>query len=256
MPTKRSSSIERRAAGPLLQRVAADAEHLGEAAADAALGQLLLRGAHAVGAEQHADDARLVAGVAAHHDVLQRRHLREEPDVLERARDAEVVDLVRLGAGDLLALEPDLALGRGVDAGHRVEAGRLAGAVGADQAEDLAAADLEVDVVEGHDAAEAQRDVVDLEQGLAHLAGRLDRDQVVVGGVLEHLGRVGALGACVCSDIGRSLLGLVSSILELPGPSSAGHQALRAQDHHQHQRDAEGERAPVDEARGTARAGR
>ncbi len=45
--------------------------------------------------------------------------------------------------------EPDLAAGRPVDAGHRVEAGRLAGAVRPDQPEDLALAQREADLVEG-----------------------------------------------------------------------------------------------------------
>src|SRR6478735_5123997 len=48
-----------------------------------------------------------------------------------------------------------------------------------------------------------------------------------------------------CSGICGSLLGLVSSIFDLCGSSPARHQALGSEDHHQHQRQAEGEGAPL-----------
>ena len=46
--------------------------------------------------EQRAGTLGLVVRVRADHDVLQRGHLREEPDVLERPGDAHLGDLVRL----------------------------------------------------------------------------------------------------------------------------------------------------------------
>src|SRR5690349_18630523 len=48
-----------------------------------------------------------------------------------------------------------------------------------------------------------------------------------------------------CSGICGSLLGLVSSVFDLCGSPSARHQALGPEDHHQHERQAEGERAPL-----------
>ena len=48
--------------------------------------------------EQRAGHARPVPGVGADDDVLQRGHLAEQPDVLERAGDAELGDLVLLAA--------------------------------------------------------------------------------------------------------------------------------------------------------------
>src|SRR4029078_1539740 len=54
-----------------------------------------------------------------------------------------------------------------------VEARRLAGPVRADQPEDLAGSDREVDVVQRGEATELHRDVVDLEEGdvLSHARG-------------------------------------------------------------------------------------
>ena len=144
--------------------------------------------------------------------------------------------------------------GRRVDAGHRVEAGGLAGTVGADQAEDLAPLDLEVDVVERDDAAEAEGDVVDLEQDLAHGAGRLEGDDVVVGGVRRAPRRP---SMALCSDICGSLLGLVLVGLRiLCGSSSARHQALRTEDHHQRPARRRRRTGATPGTHGTARAGR
>ena len=57
----------------------------------------------------------LVAGVGPTIDVLQRRHLAEEPDVLERAGDAEPGDLVPLQSRERFARRAALAAGRLVD---------------------------------------------------------------------------------------------------------------------------------------------
>ena len=62
--------------------------------------------------------------------------LLEEADVLERSADPALGDGVRRLGGHVVAVEDDLPGGRLVDAGQHVEEGRLAGAVGADQADD------------------------------------------------------------------------------------------------------------------------
>ena len=67
------------------------------------------------------------------------------------------------GASPGPADQRDRALLRRVDAGQRVEQRRLAGAVRADDGQDLAAVHLQRDVVEADDAAEAQRHVLDVE---------------------------------------------------------------------------------------------
>jgi hypothetical protein len=71
----------------------------------------------------------------------------EQPDVLKCAADSALRDRVRRHAGDVLAVEHDTAGGRLVDAGEHVEERRLAGAVRADQRDDRASRDREVDVV-------------------------------------------------------------------------------------------------------------
>ena len=60
----------------------------------------------------------------------------------------------------------DPALAERVEARQAVEQRRLAGAVRADEADDVAARDRERDAVERDDAAEADRHVLDLEQRL------------------------------------------------------------------------------------------
>ena len=90
----------------------------------------------------------------AHHDVLQRCHLAEQADVLEGPRDSEPGDLGRQHPGDLPALEPD-GSGRGpIDAGDGVEQRGLARPVRTDQPDDLVLVGMEVDLVDGDEAAE------------------------------------------------------------------------------------------------------
>src|SRR5690606_33289128 len=61
---------------------------------------------------------------------------------------------VRLQAGDVRAVEEDPPGGRLQHAADQVEAGGLAGPVGADQAADLARSDVEREPVHGGNAAE------------------------------------------------------------------------------------------------------
>ena len=73
-------------------------------------------------------------------------------------------DLVRLEAGDALAVEDDVATGRLVDARDQVEQRRLAGAVRADHADDLAPVDVEIEIVDDLEAAEGHRDALQIEE--------------------------------------------------------------------------------------------
>ena len=75
--------------------------------------------------------------MAAGQQIVQHRHLRKQFAVLEGARDAEPRDLVRRAAGDVLAAEADRAAAA-IDAADAVEHAGLAGAVRADQREQLA----------------------------------------------------------------------------------------------------------------------
>src|SRR5207247_5023681 len=95
-----------------------------------------------------------------------RRHLREEPDVLERAADPELRDRVRRLTGDVVAIEHDAPAGGGVDARQHVEEGRLAGAVRTDEAHDGAGGNGEVELGDGDEAAEFLANVPRLEDVL------------------------------------------------------------------------------------------
>ena len=74
-----------------------------------------------------------VAQLAADADVVEHREFAEQPDVLERAREAGAGDLVRLAAVDAVAVDGDRAGLRAIDAGEEIEDGGLARAVGADE---------------------------------------------------------------------------------------------------------------------------
>src|SRR5665213_3200290 len=67
-------------------------------------------------------------------------------------------------AGDVPALEGDLALARVEEARDRLEGRRLPRAVGPDQGDDLAPADLQGDALEGMDLAVIRMDVVEPQQ--------------------------------------------------------------------------------------------
>ena len=81
-------------------------------------------------------------------DVLAHRQRAERVAVLERAREPVPAAAVRRPARDVAALELDRAARRPVEAAEHVDERRLAGAVRADQADDLAAPQLERDAAE------------------------------------------------------------------------------------------------------------
>src|SRR5262249_46528263 len=86
--------------------------------------------------------------------VLGDRHRAERRRDLERAADAAPPDRARRQASDVLPFEQYLAgVRRNLSVDH-VEAGRLAGAVRADQGQKFAFVHVEADAVDGVDAAE------------------------------------------------------------------------------------------------------
>ena len=70
---------------------------------------LALLAPHPGRAQDRAHDARLRVPVGGRHHVLLDGHVQEQPQRLERARDAALGDLVRREADDRLALEADVA---------------------------------------------------------------------------------------------------------------------------------------------------
>src|SRR5262249_1522144 len=113
---------------------------------------------------------------ATGHEVVEHAHALEERDVLKRAGNTE---LGHVGCGQARAITPleqDAAFVRMVEAADDVQERRLAGAVGADDREDLSALDVQADIAQGEQRAEAHAHTFHLQQGtrdrLAHRAAR------------------------------------------------------------------------------------
>jgi len=87
--------------------------------------------------------------VQANLDVIEHRQPGKQADVLEGARHAQLANLVRLFANQVLAVQPDTAVGRAVHAGQHIERRGLARAVRADEADQPAFFDLHAQVVHG-----------------------------------------------------------------------------------------------------------
>ncbi len=105
-----------------------------------------------------------MAQEGADHDVLEDGHVLEGCGHLEGAADAE--PRMRFGGrvGDVDAVEDDAPFARPQIAGDAVEEGRLAGAVGADEADDLARFDMQIGAGDRLEAAEGFRDLLGAKQ--------------------------------------------------------------------------------------------
>src|SRR5690606_25699755 len=121
---------------------------------------------------------------------------------LEGTADAEAPDLARAQAGRVAAENPDRARVAADLAVEDVEARALAGAVGADEGEDLAGGEREGDAPHRMHAAVGLRQVLDFEDGRAHRAASI-------------LGA--AIGAVPLPDVAGVLAGAVRAV---PPPSS------------------------------------
>ncbi len=100
----------------------------------------------------------------ADHDVVFHGQRRERPHDLERACDAAAADLIRPPPIDAFALKRDRAIVRLQRARNHVEQRGLAGAVGPDHREDLAALDLEACAIDRHQPPETLRHAGDGKQ--------------------------------------------------------------------------------------------
>ena len=139
-----------------------------------------------------------LAGLGFHRGVVEgavgRQDLAAEEDVGggidvvgQRQRLVDRLDAVALGVArrcdvGLLAVDVDLAGIGPVGAGQDLDQGRLAGAVMAEQADDLAGMEIDRHVVDRLDAAEGDGDV-------AHLDERALAVAVAVMTLLPHLTR-------------------------------------------------------------------
>ena len=96
----------------------------------------------------------------------------ERPGVAGRRHDAATDTCVGRDAGHVVAVEPDRPAAHRRGARDRAEDGRLAGTVRAEQRDDLAVADGEIDAVQHAHAVVRHDQVADLEQRSARRRGR------------------------------------------------------------------------------------
>jgi hypothetical protein len=117
----------------------------------------------------------------ADHHRFERRQMRKQPDVLERARDPAAGAARRPCLVERAALEHDGAFVGSEHAGKQIEEGGLARAVGADQRVNMAGRHLHIEFVEGKEAAEALGQAFDfqtrghLRHGVASPGGAANR---------------------------------------------------------------------------------
>src|SRR4051812_24472393 len=98
-------------------------------------------------------------------EVLDRSRALDHADVLERPAEAHRGLLVRRQIGDVLAPVAHPAVVGPIEAGDAVERRRLAGAVRADESDDLPLPDRHREVVECLKTAEPDRQAVHLKHG-------------------------------------------------------------------------------------------
>src|SRR5215475_4687529 len=124
---------------------------------------------HLLGARREAGVARTEQArqhgafmlLAGEDQVLTHAQLRKDLQQLERPAHAEPVEIARPHAGDRAAVEPHVAGGGPQLAEDAVEQGRLAAAIRADDAEDLALAQGERYARHRNDAAETFLQIAD-----------------------------------------------------------------------------------------------
>ena len=105
--------------------------------------------------------------VATDEQVVEDGFAVEEFGILEGARDPQFGDVMGRNPRHVLAREGHAARIGVVEPADQVEHRRLARPVGADDAEHFAIDDLERHVAHGLDTAEADREVLSLEQAIA-----------------------------------------------------------------------------------------
>ena len=104
--------------------------------------------------------------------VVEHIHVVEQVKALEHHADvlAEFIDIAALGR-KVLAVEPDVARVRGLEQVEATQEGRLARARGADNGDDLAGVNGQVDALEYLERAEALAQALDADERLIGLCG-------------------------------------------------------------------------------------
>jgi len=118
--------------------------------------------------EDRRERVRLQRRVATQRDLFAHGEFGKDAGGLEGAGKAHGDPLVFRQALDMRACEQDFTRSRGEYAGERVDRGRLARAVGADEAEDFALSHLEAEIIDGAHPAEELAQPVHLQNGGCH----------------------------------------------------------------------------------------
>jgi hypothetical protein len=104
--------------------------------------------------------------VARHKQILDHRQRRKQLEILETARDAQSRGRFRRATNQLLSVEQDVSGLWPVNPADAVEDSSLAGSIGADQGGYLSRQRFERDTAQNVEAAEAQRQVLDVQQAV------------------------------------------------------------------------------------------
>ena len=119
----------------------------------------------AVAPENAAGDACLGAAVAAKADIVEHAQLVKQDRALKRSDQAALGKRARRLPRNILAAIENLAACRRVETADYVEGSGLAGAVRPDETVDCAVVHVQVEAVDGDDAAKSSNEVADLEDG-------------------------------------------------------------------------------------------
>lgn len=106
-----------------------------------------------VNCDTDGDFLGILTGVGADLQVFLHAQAAEHFTAFRGDADAKLGDIRGLHLGDVLAHEDDMAFAGGHDTGDGAQGGAFPGAVGADEGHQLAFVDVQVDALEGMDAA-------------------------------------------------------------------------------------------------------
>ena len=106
--------------------------------------------------------------MGADQDVVHDAEIAKHATELERARDTFGGQPLRRETRDVLTFEANRPGVRQVKPGHQIEQRRLAGPVRADDADQFAFGEIEIDGVDGGEAAETPRQTAQGQHGRAH----------------------------------------------------------------------------------------
>ena len=105
----------------------------------------------------------ILGGQRAHAQVFDHSHARKNTTAFRGLRDAPMNNVVRRQIGNILFVEVNASTGRPGIAADGHQQGGLAGPVGADEGDDLALPDLDVDTLQGLDLTIKRMNALDVQ---------------------------------------------------------------------------------------------